>query len=196
MKIKSINNFAGMLASVMLLLLITVKGFSQTGYNCYIKNITSVDSKTIRFEVWIESTGGSVISLQGLQAGINFNYTALANGGTITGSFIASSADPSLPQQQQSPNWRINPGSHQIQLFAAIAAPKTTATLIPSNGGIKLGTFEMKNTADFTSGITPDFSWSFSAGSSTSTKTAVTCYTTGDQVGTNITISSNHLVIR
>ncbi len=163
-------------------------------YNAYVKNPDFIDCKTLEFEVWLEWTGTSTQKLQFFQAGINFNYVGLANGGTLTGSFLAGSADPSLPAVQRAPNWTINQTSKQIRLLAAIATPSTIAIPIPPPGGIILGKFRITNTVNFNQGASPNFVWKFETGSSTTTQTVLSTYLNGATTGTNITIASKHLI--
>lgn len=140
-------------------------------FHCDIKNITQPNNTTIEFDVYIYSTGTDVLRLGGFQGGIYFNYNALANGGTITGSFVAgSSYNPStnsqLPSPQNAANWNINTTSHQIRMLASIQTQFANAAIIPNTApGIRLGTFRMINTVPFSSCVRPDFTWSFISGS-------------------------------
>jgi hypothetical protein len=132
----------------------TPKLFSQANnYQCCIKNITQTSPTEIQFDVILEWSGTNSAKLLFLQAGINFNYDAISNGGTITGAYMPGSSDPSLPLVQQAPNWIINQSSKQIRFLAAIATPSSAAATIPTNPGFKVGTFVMTNTLPFSSSL-------------------------------------------
>jgi hypothetical protein len=163
-------------------------------YNAYLKNINFVDCKNLEFEIWIEWTGTNLQKFQFFQTGIDFNYIGLANGGTLTGAFQPGSADPSLPIVQQAPNFNINQLSKQIRLLAAIATPSSTAASILPPSGLRIGKFRITNTVNFTAGATPDFVWKYLVGTSSTTKTVLSCYLNGATTGTDITQQSQHVV--
>jgi len=175
--------------SFLFLMLFTVKGYSQANnYNCCIKNITQTSPSTFEFDVWLEWTGSNTEKLTFFQAGINFNYAGIANGGTMTGTFKAGSANPGLAAVQQAPNWNINATSKQIRMLAAIATPSIVASTVPAPPGWRLGTFVITNTVPFTTNSSPDFVWSYLTGTSTTTKTQVSFYLNGATTGTDVTI--------
>jgi hypothetical protein len=163
-------------------------------YSATLKNITFIDCRTLEFDILLEWTGTNTQKLQFLQGGINFNYSGLANGGTLSGAMIPNSADPSLPAVQQAPNWNINSTSKQIRFLAAIATPVSVANVIPPPPGFRMGRFRITNTVDFPIGATPDFNWSFSIGTSTTTTSKISCYLNGATTGTDITTAGNHYV--
>ncbi len=163
-------------------------------YYCYIENIRLTSTSTIEFDVRIEWTGSNTQKLTLFQAGINFNYAGLANGGTITGAFKPGSADPLLPGAQHAPNWNINQSSKQIRMLAAIVAPSTNAISIPGPPGFRLGTFVITNTVPFSLSSSPNFAWSFATGTATTSITQISAYINGATTGTNITIPSNHFI--
>jgi hypothetical protein len=163
-------------------------------YNAYIKNINFIDCKNLEFEIWAEWTGTNTQKFQFFQAGINFNYVGLANGGTLTGAYQLGSADPSLPATQQAPNWNINQTSRQIRLLAAIATPSSTAASIPSPAGFRIGKFKITNTVNFNTGAAPNFTWKFDPGTSTTTKTVMSTYVNGATTAIDVTIAANHAV--
>jgi hypothetical protein len=170
--------------------------FSQANtYNAYIRQITFTDCTHLEFEVWIEWTGTNTQKFEVLQAGINFNYAGLANGGTMTGAFQPGSADPSLPPSQQNPNWNINPVSKQIRLIAALASPSSTAIILPPPPGLRLGKFIITNTVNFSAGATPNFSWQYASGSGFTTQTSVAFYLNSATVGTIVTDPATHFVV-
>lgn len=182
---------------IILLVLISfnLKSFSQANnYNCCIKNITLVSPNVYEFDVVLEWTGTNSAKLTFLQAGIDFNYSALSNGGTITGAIVPGSADPSLPASQQSPNWVINQTSKQIRLLAAIATSSAIAAPIPGPPGFRVGTFRMTNSVPFSS-TAPTFTWSFAPGSATKTVTALGVYLNSSTLSGNVTIPQNHCVL-
>ena len=162
-------------------------------YTCCIEVITQTAPNILEFDVIIEWTGTNTQKLTLFQGGINFNYTGMSNGGTITGAFKSGSADLSLPAVQQNLNWNVNASSKQIRLFAAIASVGS-ATAIPSPPGFRLGTFVITNTVPFTSLSTPNFVWSFLTGTGTTSKTQVSVYVNGASTGTDVTIPPNHCV--
>jgi hypothetical protein len=163
-------------------------------YNCCVKNITQTSPTTLQFDVYLEWTGSAAAKLLFLQGGLNFNYSGMANGGTITGMYLAGSADPSLPLSQQVPNWNLNSSSKQIRLLAAIATPASIAATIPGPPGFRLGTFIISNTVPFTTASTPNFTWSFAQGSATTTQTKLGVYLNGATTGSEVTIPTAHCV--
>ncbi len=163
-------------------------------YHADIRNISFVDCRNLEFEVWIEWTAPNAQRFQFFQAGIDFNYAGLSNGGTLTGSFQPGSADASLPAVQQSPNWNINQTSRQIRMLAAIATPSTSAAPIPSSPGFRIGKFRITNTVNFAAGATPDFTWKYAVGTSTTTRTALSCYLNGSTTAVEITVQAFHAV--
>ena len=184
------------------LILLLISGLSfdcqgQTSYKCYIKNIHAMSAKVIQFDVWIESTGGSNLRLQGFQGGININnFKSFANGGHVTGSFLAGSADKHLPPKQQAPNWSFDTVSQQIHMFAEILISNSAATVIPSadGKGIKIGTCQLTNTTDF-NGL-PDLSWIFGSRGTARTNTVILCYVNNDIKGTDVTNAAYHSVMK
>ncbi len=163
-------------------------------YNACVRNITQTSPTSMQFDVYMEWTGTAAAKLAFLQGGINFNYAGIANGGTITGNFVAGSADPSLPPSQQVPNWNLNALSKQIRLIAAIATPHNIAAPIPTPPGFRVGTFVLNNTVPFTPSSTPNFTWSFVSGSSSTTQLNVSAYLNGATTASSITIPANHCV--
>ena len=173
---------------ILLSIFTTPEIFSQANsYNCYLKNITEIDSKTLDFDIWLDWTGTNIQKLESFAAGINFNYTGMANGGIITGAIIPGSADNSLPVNQRSPNWNINAVSQQIRLLPVLATPSSIAATIPPPPGFRLGTFRMTNTVDFTPGSSPDFEFKFITGTGTTTQTKLQVYLNGATLGTDVT---------
>ncbi len=192
---KRLTNIKSVLLILMFLITLAVKSNAQTNtYNAYIKNVVFLDCKNLEFEIWIEWTGTNTNKFQFYQAGINFNYAGLANGGTMTGAFVPGSADASLAANQQAPNWNINATSKQIRMLAAIATPVGSAATAPGPPGFRLGKFKITNTADFPAGATPNFVWSFSTGSSTTTQTKVAFYLGSATTGNDITVPAQHFV--
>jgi hypothetical protein len=176
------------LLSLLSILIFSKNIFAQANsFNCGIRNIIKTSANKYQFDVYLEWTGTNTQKLTFFQAGINFNYAGMANGGIINGSFLPGSADPSLPPIQQSPNWNINQSSKQIRMFGAIATPSSVAVPIPSPPGFRLGTFVMTNTVNFTQNAAPNFIWSFVTQTATTTKTILSCYINGATNGTDIT---------
>ena len=174
--------------------LYSIQGFSQTNtYNCYLKNINQIDSKNLEFEICLEWTGTNTQLFGGFQAGIDFNYIGMANGGIITGEFVAGSAGD-VGIQQKSPNWNINQSSKQIRMIVAIATQASLAVQTPNPPGFRLGTFRMTNTNDFTFGSTPNFVWKFLNGSNSTTQTKLFFYLYGASTMTDVTTSVEHFI--
>jgi hypothetical protein len=155
-------------------------------FTCTIKNINQPKNtnNVIEFDVYVQNTGKQTLKFQSLQAGINFNYEALANGGVITGQFVKNSADRSLPSNQQNPNWVISPETKQIRLLAAIQTSPALATTIPAQG-LKLGTYRLTNTHAFAS-VKPNFEWSFVTANG-KTKSAFLAYVDNKTSGQSLT---------
>jgi hypothetical protein len=178
-----------------ILLLMSCISYGQTNtYNMYLNNISYTSCTTMEFDIWLEWTGTNTQKLQFFQAGINFNYNQLANGGIITGEFVQGSADTSLPSIQQIPNWSINQSSKQIRMLAQIASPPSTALSIPAPPGIRMGTFRLTNTVDFSAGAVPDFTWTFSSGTSSTTETKLNFYLAGATTATNVVDENSQFV--
>ena len=182
------------LYSFLILFFFSTNIFSQANnYNCCITNFIRTSTTQMQFDVVIEWTGTNTQKLAFFQGGVNFNYAGIANGGTITGAFKPGSADPTLPGSQQSPTWNINQSSKQIRFFASIVS-SSIAVPIASPPGFRLGTFIMTNTVPFTTNSSPNFVWSFSTGTSSTTKTQVSVYVNGATSATDVTIPPNHCV--
>lgn len=160
-------------------IVISVLGVQAQSFHTEIKNIVQPNNTTIEFDIYIYNTGTDVMYLAGYQAGINFNYAGLANGGTITGSFVAGSSwNPATSSQltapMNNPNWNINATSNQIRLIAAIIISKSSCPILPTTGpGIKMGTFRMTNTVPFSSCTKPNFIWGFVTGTGLTKSTAI-----------------------
>jgi hypothetical protein len=177
-----------------LLMLLTTSVFSQSkDYKCCIQNIKTPDSKTIEFDIYLEWNGMDSPKFTLFQAGIDFNYDVVANGGTVTGFYKPESADNRLPKYQRYPKWKFNETSKQIRLLAAIA-PDSIAIVIPPSPGIKLGTFVLQNTVPFKDVSKLNFEWSFGFGSATKTKTMISVYQPGLAMPKDITVPGNHCV--
>ena len=192
----NLSKLTKILLSSLILTMFTVQSYSQVTntYNCYLKNITYVDCKHLDFEIWLEFIGTNTQQFQFFQAGINFNYAGMANGGTMTEAFQAGSADASLPAVQRAPNSNLNATSKQIRILAAIATPSSIAVPIPAPPGFRLGRFRITNTADFTLGSTPNFTWRYVTGSGSTTQTNIALYLAGATTGTSVTDSTHHFV--
>lgn len=148
---------------IILFSLLVLAGTSlfANSFTCTIKNINQPKNtdNVLEFDVYVYNTGKETIKFQSLQAGINFNYDGLANGGVITGQFVKNSADRTLLANQQNPNWTVNQETKQIRLLAAIQTSSNMAATIPVEG-LKVGTFRLTNTKPFAS-VSPNLEWSF-----------------------------------
>ena len=172
--------------------------FPANNYNCYVKNFSQPTTSQMEFDIWIEWTGTNTAKLQSFQAGIDFNHVGMSNGGptTMTGSFIAGTADPSLLAPQNAPTVSINSTSKQFRIAAAIATSAASAQTIPPPNGFRLGRFRIDNGGvPFTTNSTPNMVWFFGTASSTKTKTTVICYLNGASTGTTVTINANHTIV-
>lgn len=163
-------------------------------YSCVLKNIHLASGTELEFEIWLQWTGTNTAYLASLEAGINFNYAGIANGGTLTGSFIPGSADPSLPAIQQTLNCEVNATSLQFRVFAALVSPNTAATQIPTSSAIRIGKFRITNTVAFTTGVTPNFAWSFAPTSANTTRSRITAYINNSTVASGLVIQAGHTV--
>lgn len=176
------------------LLLFTINGFPQTNtYNCYLKNINQVDRKNLEFDIWLEWTGTNTQLFCGFQAGVDFNYDGMANGGIITGAFVPGSAG-AVGVQQTSPTWILDQTSKQIRMYFLQASPSILAVPTPPPPGFRLGTFRMTCSTDFTEGSTPGFTWYFIGTGNHHTTTNLFFYLNGETIGTNLTLPSQHFV--
>ena len=182
-----------LLISLLFLFSLRVSADSNS-YECYLKNIHLVDSKTLEFDIWLEWTGSSNQTFLHFGAGINFNYDGISNGGKLTGSFVPGSADQSLSPVQKNPNWNINQASKQIRLLSSVVTPSVAAKSIPPPPGVRLGTFRIKNTVDFNLSASPNFEWSFNTGTKSTTQTKMSFYLNGVSTGSDITIPAQHHV--
>ncbi len=177
-----------------LVLLFTINSFGQTNtYNCYLKNINQIDSKTLEFDIWLEWTGSNTQLFGAFQAGIDFNYDGMANGGTITGEYVPGSAG-AVGSQQTNPNWNIHQTSKQIRMIAAIASPVILAVVTPTPPGFRLGKFRMTNTVDFTSNSTPNFTWYYLSAANYHTVTKLFFYLASATSFFDVTDQSQHFV--
>lgn len=155
-------------------------------FKCTIKNIhqPANTNNVLEFDVYLQNTSAEEMKFQAFQAGINFNYEQLANGGTITGEYVKGTCDKSFTGIQTKPNWNVNSTSRQIRLLAAIQPSKDAATKITQEG-LKLGTFRLQNTKPFAT-ATPNFTWEFSTGSNI-TRTTVTAFEGAKRNGESLT---------
>lgn len=154
-------------------------------YRCDLKNITYPTPYTCEFDIWLENTGINTYLLQSLQMGIEFNYSGMANTGTITAAFVPGSNTLAAPQNNLTVNTSLNATSKQIRMTANIQPSAANATAITSSG-VKYGTFRLTCTTPLTVGATPNFIWSF-INASNRTKTGLTCWKNGSPVGSAIT---------
>ena len=192
---KRLTNYNRVLLSLMFMIMFLGQGFSQTNtYNEYIRNINYLDCRNMEFEVWLEWTGTNTQKFLSIQAGLEFNYAGMANGGVITGGFVAGSADASLPAAQQSINSNVNQTSKQFRILAAIATPVTVAVVCPGPPGFRIGKFKITNTVDFANGSTPNFVWKFGTGTSSTTATKVSFYLGTATTGNDVTVQAQHFV--
>ncbi len=174
---------------------------SAGDYNICIKNVRQpADAKNVlEFDVWMEWKNPTKTNkLLAFQAGLNFNYAGMANGGKITGAFVPGSADPSLPPPQNAPNWNINPTSKQIRMLAFIVRPSSRAVAIPPSPGIRIGTFRMTNTVPFTDNSKPNFAWHYGTGVNGKTQTKEFIYVNGSTLGSgylDTSPSPNHCTL-
>ena len=183
------------LLTVMFLVLFCCRGYSQgpNDYSVCIANVAQTAPNVLEFDVIAAWTGTNTQKMTFFQAGINFNYAGMANGGVMTGAFISGSAAPTVSILQQSPNWNINTTSKQIRMLASIAS-EGLATAIPAPPGHRLGRFRITNTQPFTSLSQPNFTWAFLTGTGSTTKTGLSVYLNGATTGTDITLNTNHCV--
>jgi len=173
----------------LLLLLTASQGFSQT-YRCDLKNITYPTPNTCEFDIYLQNTGTNTYQLQSIQMGIEFNYTGMANGGTITGSWITgSSSAMNAPQNDLAANTSVNATSKQFRVTAKLQTTASLANFLTSTP-LKYGSFRLTNTVPFTAGSKPNFIWSFLTAANR-TKTAVACWVNSAGSATAITTQTD-----
>jgi hypothetical protein len=176
-----------LLAGLFIILIIATRISAQgSPYNCYIKNIIQVNPQRISFEIWIESTGTNTLQLNGFEAGINFNYTGLANGGTIT-----ASTDMTLPIDKQLWACELSQTSKQIRVLSKLG--NIGSPVMPATPGMLIARVLLSNTVIF-SPATPNFTWNFGDSDGYKTKTIVLCFVDGDPATSNITNPASQIV--
>lgn len=161
-------------------------------YTCSIENITTTSSSTLEFDIMI--AGDSNLKLQVFQAGIEFNYTELANGGTITSSWVPGTATELLPVGNQDLSIEtgsnmgpllVGSGYRQIRITAKTGIGVGAAINL-SNTPARYVRMRLSNTVPFAPCASPNFIWSFTNASGR-TRTAVAAYINNLATGTFVT---------
>lgn len=150
-----------------LLLLIGKIVLAQTGsYECYIDNIVYPSNNVLEFDILIKNTGNDTKRLYTFQMGLEFDYPGMANGGTITPTYIPGSTSALLPPAYQNLtlNTQLSPtmtgGTYRQIRLVATAIPDSIAITVPTQL-TKYVSLRLTNTVPFTTGSTPNFIWSF-----------------------------------
>jgi hypothetical protein len=156
-------------------------------YACKLTNIVQTDTSTITFDIYVTNLGVDTLKFAALEANISFNYTGIANGGTITGTFEPGSASSSLATIQKSPRWKVENSTKRI-IFKLYPPPVVGSCYkIPYTDSVKLGTFILVDTKPFTWNSQASFAWAFTPGASLAYTTSFQCYILHDCCGRDVT---------
>lgn len=151
------------------------------------KNLIQTSPSEIQFELWISDNtqNGDTYQFQSIQAGIDFDYAAISNGGTLTTSMVKS--NPSLPttQKTQIPNWggttkNLQPSTGHWRIAALVNLDKATAPIINANG-FWYATYKITNSVPFTANSNPNFVFNLSSARA-KTRTAVTAFVNSESL--------------
>ena len=144
----STRTFAKKLAALCLILM-SYSGFSQTGTSVLftVTNMVQTSSNSFQYDVYITNTGTTSLKLRGYSWGLNPS-SGLANGGTITHSFI--SRDASLSTL---PVVTASYANSQIRATTTNAAAGNEVQLTP-NVPVRMATMRVFTT---TSWPTPNY---------------------------------------
>jgi hypothetical protein len=190
---KQLNQSIKVVLIFALFLSTTFNVFAEGNYTCKLKNITQTNANTLVFDLWMEWTGNAPEQqFHSLQAGINFDYNAIVNGGQLTGSYVSGSSFSGFASSQKNYSCKIDENSHQFRIAAAFTNASNAVTITRGNG-IKIGTFKITNTVPFTANSRPNFSWSFQLVGNTTTRTMVSTYNQS-KLGKDITVNAQHIV--
>ncbi len=155
-----------------LLLLVCQASYSQ--YEMRLENDQLVSGTVYEFDVYMRSTSGT-INLTSYQIALNYN-TSIANGGTLTFSYIAGSSASSLV-----PNLGVAVRNDASQGASNLTAASNAGSDGIDGTGKKLGRFRLSNTVTFAT-LTGNIAWDFTG----TYKTIVNINST------NQTVQSNH----
>jgi hypothetical protein len=170
-------------------------------YELYVTNQQLISTNTYQFDVFLLSTGTTPLELSSLQFGLGID-SSIANGGTLSFSFVAGSSQLNSLQapvsfQMASVNQvqLINGIYYRFMNQAARSGPGAgSGTLISdiktgcTSPGTRVGTYRLVNTVDFRNGSSLKHVFSVNAGSGR-TNTIITAYV----AGLNTTISGTNM---
>ncbi|MEZ5045408.1 MAG: T9SS type A sorting domain-containing protein [Chitinophagaceae bacterium] len=150
--------------------------------NAIMKNISLVAPNEIQFDLYLEnaSTDGTTLSLNGFQIGIDFDFEALSNGGTLSTNVVKY--NPLLPtsflQDNRQPNWgakirNFTPTTGHWRVSANTIS-KADAPVITKEG-LWYGTYSITNSTSFNKDAIYNFEW-FVGAKQGRTKTAVAAF--------------------
>lgn len=122
-----------------------------------IKNFTQA-ANNIEFDIYTKAVAPGNYLLCGINIGIDIiNYTALANGGVLTGSFVSGSNTLPAPQNNMSDSY-IDTVTHQFVVPLSLVTASATMNAI-STFPLKIGTFRISNTQTFQCNVSPILYW-------------------------------------
>jgi hypothetical protein len=167
---------------------------AQNGYNCTIDSIQLISPTELTFDIMVKNTGTTNLGLQTFQVGIEFDYDALAAGGTITSSWVPGSSTALLPSgfQDLSAQGAVAMGVpltgsnyRQIRLTAKTGVGVAIAVPIPTTYA-RYARLKLTNTVPFPSCVAPNFIWSF-VNTTGRTRTAISAFVNQATSGTPLT---------
>lgn len=166
---------------------------ANNNYQCYIKNQKQISKNQMTFEIWVYWENSDSIQFQSIQAGIDFDYSAIANGGKLSASIIPNSSQQGMLNiRRDNIGIKVDEISKQLRI-AAYITPKSPNFLRTLNE-FKIGTFKITNSVAFTSESKPNLTWSPSSSSSSNTGNIVFGVNYQTNKSTNITNLTNHKV--
>jgi hypothetical protein len=161
-------------------------------YQCTIKDIKQVSLSKLMFDIWLDLDKESNFQIQSLQAGIDFNYDEISNGGQLTASLEPTFISKPLVATSNNSKAIINQISKQILLQMTVLDKNSG----PFSGNIKLGTITITNNKPFTSDSKPKFKWHQGLSyRDEKVKVVLLCYENNSQNGSEITNLQNHTIV-
>lgn len=179
---------------LVLITIISISGYStEKKYNCWIKNIKQLNSQEMTFDIWLSWDDIEISQFQAFQAGINFNYDEIANGGELSASFVSENVTFKSSNDKIRAKVVIDQSNHQIRLFTDILHHEF-ARLKTSSQQIKVVTVKISNSKNFATNSKPLFSWYKGMSNKSNSASVVLCYLKNNNHGSKITDLANHFV--
>lgn len=123
---------------------------NSTTVQLTVKNMVQTSPNTFRYEVWLTNTGNTALLLRGYSFGLN-HTTNLANGGTLSHSFISRDAALStLPNVTPGYNLSLE----HLRATTTLAVTGNEVALA-SNVPIRLATMQVSSTANWINNFNP-----------------------------------------